>query len=438
MRKYFVLCIILLSFSLTGCGNRSSLDFSVTRLVLPNGLTVLIHEKPNLPLVAIKAAIKTGSLYEPEEKAGIANFVAGMLTRGTKNWSAEAIASKIDFVGGKLATGSRRDRGYAACELLAKDLDLGLEILSEVLTSPTFDPQEIEKERSLLLAEVSAYQDDPRMVAKMAYDELIYGKHPYHRPVAGYVKTIKNLSRQDLVAFHQKYYLPNNTLLAIVGDIDTEKLIRKIKDKFGKWERKPLVLPIFPAVLSQSAIKRKSILMKKEQTQILLGNLGIRRNYPDYYALQLLDEILGGDLSARIFYNLRDRLGLAYSAYSNITGSAGLEPGEFLAYIAVSPSNKDKAIAGLLAEIERIRNEPVTSEELQNAKDYLTGSYYFDFQRNIDLADYLIFCENYALGFDYLKKYPTYIKGVTIADLQRVAQKYLHPQAYSVVVVGSR
>lgn len=436
MRKYFVLCIVLLSFALSGCGDRSSLDLSVTRLVMPNGLTVLIHEKHNLPIVAVTALIKTGSLYEPDDKAGLANFVAGMLTRGTKTWSAEAIASQIEFVGGKLAAGSRRDRGYAACELLNKDLDLGLEILSEVLTSPTFDPQEIEKERSILLAEVSAYQDDPRRVAKMAFDELIYGKHPYHRPVAGYVKTIKNLSRQDLVAFHQKYYLPNNTLLAIVGDLDTEKLIRKIKDKFGNWKRQPLVLSAFPAVLPQAIIKRKSILMKKEQTQILLGNLGIKRNHPDYYALQVLDMILGGDLSARIFYNLRDRLGLAYSAYSNITGSAGLEPGEFLAYIAVSPVNKDKAIAGLLAEIERIRREPVSLEELQNAKDYLTGSYYFDFQTNSDLADYLIFCENYALGFDYLKKYPAYIKGIKVADIQRVAQKYLHPQAYSVVVVG--
>jgi zinc protease len=436
MKKYIIPLIIIILALGFSWGKPSSLDLAVTRLVLPNGLTVIIHEKHDLPLVAIKAMVKTGSLYEPEEKAGLASFVANLLRRGTKTKSAEEIAAQIEFVGGKLSAYSRRDRSYAVCEILNKDLDLGLEILSDILINPAFNPKEVEKERALLLAQISSKQDEPMIVGKMAYDDLIYGKHPYHRPVLGYTKTVKGISCQDLFSFHNKYYLPNNMVLAVVGDIDSGKVIRKIEDKFMKWERRPLAFPRLPSVMAQTTIKRKTIFMKKEQTHILLGNLGIKRNNPDYYALLVLDEILGGDLSARIFYNLRDRLGLAYSAYASITASAGQEPGEFLAYIAVSPFNTGKAIKGLLSEIERIRNEPVTLQEIEDAKNYLTGSYYFDFQSNRDFADYLLFCENYGLGFDYLKKYPGYIQAVKVSDLQKVAQKYLHPRAYSVVLVG--
>lgn len=427
--------IFILLFSSLSCGRPSLLQ--VSRTVLDNGLTVLICEKHELPLVSIKAQIRAGSLFEPEEKAGLASFVGRMLTKGTKTKNAEEIAEKIDFVGGSLSSWAGGNSSYVACEVLKKDLDLALDLVSDILINPSFASHEMEKEREFILSEIKAQKDNPWVVAQLEFNELVYGRHPYHRPVTGYEETVKKIRREDLIDFHQKYYAPNNTILAVVGDVDSETLIKKIKEKFGGWLRRAVEFPDFPAVLLQEEIKKKAIFMKKEQVQILLGHLGIRRTNPDYYALLVMDVILGaGGLSARIPYNLRDVKGLAYTAYSDIAGSAGLEPGQFVAYMAVSSENKDKAINGLLEEIRRIRNQPVSTRELEDAKSYLTGSYYFGLQGNDALTGYLLFCETYNFGFDFVKKYPQYINRITKEDVQRVAQNYLHPETYTLVEVG--
>lgn len=436
-RRVFLLTIVVLSLAVLGFGTRPPLSIPVSKVVLENGLTILIHENHNLPLVSLKAKIKTGSLYEPQEKAGLASFVGRMLTKGTKTKSAEEIASEIDFVGGDISAGGGGSSSYVACEVLKKDMDLALELVSDVLINPSFDPQEMEKERGFILSGIKSRKDNPKVVARLEFKELIYEKHPYHRPISGYEETVKGITRKDIIDFHQKYYAPNNTILTIVGDVDTEILIQKIKEKFEAWSGRAVEFPGFPAVSRQEEINEKTIYMEREQVHIFLGHLGIRRTNPDYYSLLVMDVILGaGGLSARIPYNLRDIKGLAYTAYSDISGSAGQEPGQFMAYMAVSPENKDKAIKGLLEEIKRIRNEPVTAQELEDAKSYLTGSYYFGLQGNSALAGYLLFCETYNLGFDFIERYPRYIDRITQKDVQRAAQKYLHPEAYSLVVVG--
>lgn len=410
---------------------------SISKVVLDNGLTVLIYENHALPLVCLIAHVKAGSQYEPDEKAGLSYLVSAMLTKGTQAKSAEEVVSQIEFAGGYIISSGSQTGSFVQCEASKNDLDLALEMISDVLINPSFDYQEMERQKEYFLSGIKSRGDDPETVGKLEFNKYVYGKHPYHRPLSGYEETIENITREDLIQFHQKYYVPNNTVLAIAGDIDSQKIIPKIKKEFGGWPRKSVKLPELPEISSQKEIIAKTVNMQGEQTHVFLGHLGIKYKNPDYYTLEVLDIILGaGGLSSRIAYNLRDVKGLAYTAYSDITGSAGMEPGRFLAYMAVSPENKEAAITGLLNELQKIRNEPVLTEELEDAKSYLIGSSYFGLQGNEALANYLILCEVFDLGFDFIDKYPEYINHVTKEDIQRAARKYLHPEAYTLVIVG--
>lgn len=412
----------------------NSVDLEPKKWVLENGLTVLFLENPFYPVTSIKAFVDAGQKYESEDKAGLAYLVGALLDEGTRERSGLEIAETMDFIGGSLETNSTG----VATHILRKDLDTAFDIISDILKNAIFDEEEIEKERNKQLAFIKSEQDDPNCVAYNAFNELIYEKHPYHRPRRGYTRTVKAIRRSDILAHYQTYYRPNNTLLAIVGDLSEVEAREKVDQYFSSWSKKtsPAMSPL--KVEKQIKPKIKYIFKTKEQIHIYLGHLGIRRNNPDYYALLVMDYILGTGpgFTDRISRKLRDEQGLAYTVYANITRSATEEPGIFSAYIGTSPENKDKAVKGLLKEIELIQKERVSEEELENAKNYLTGSYVFHFETSVQLANYLISAEKYQLGFDYLRKYPDLIRAVTAEDIQRVAQQYLDPVNYSLVIVG--
>ncbi|HWP48257.1 MAG TPA: pitrilysin family protein [Candidatus Limnocylindrales bacterium] len=412
-------------------------DFEPKKWVLANGLTVLFLENRFYPIVAIEAFVDAGQKHEPEDKAGLAYLVGTLLDEGTKNRSGLEIAQIMDFIGGNLETSST---GVFA-QILSKDVDIALDIVSDILKNALFDEQEVIKERNKQLAAIKSEQDDPNIVAYQAFRELVYGDHPYHRPGKGYTRTVKTLCRSDVVNYYETYFVPNNTILAVVGDLSEEEAREKIEKYFGDWPRKPLVGAserLSLRAVGPTKPRVKYIYKEKEQLHIYLGHLGITRDNPDYYALRVMDYILGTGpgFTDRISRKLRDEQGLAYTVYAHITPSATEEPGVFTAYIGTSPENKDRAIEGFLREIELIQKERVSEEELENAKNYLTGSYVFKFETSNQLASYLISAEKYHLGFDYLRKYPDLIRRVTAEDIQRVAQKYLDPVNYSLVVVG--
>src|SRR6202008_2606948 len=221
-------------------------------------------------------------------------------------------------------------------------------------------------------------------------------------------------------------------------DFKVSDMLPKIEKAFGSWAARPIIFPTYPQPVRQTGKRTKYIRMPAQQLNIYLGHLGITRHNPDYYALQVLDTILGGGagFTARIPMRLRDELGLAYTTFASITMTAGLDPGRFLAFIGTSPENMKLATEGLLNEIRRIIEEPVTVQELQDAKDYLTGSFVFAFESSPQIARFLVHAEIYGLGFDYIEKYPEYIRAVTVEDISRVARKYLDAENYSLVVVG--
>jgi zinc protease len=223
-----------------------------------------------------------------------------------------------------------------------------------------------------------------------------------------------------------------------VGDITMSEALPAIEKYFGGWKARAVPATRPPKPHRQQERREKRIAMPAEQVNIFLGHLGIERTNPDFYALQILDTILGSGagFTARIPRRLRDELGLAYTTYAGITMTAGLDPGKFVAYIGASPANTDLAIEGMLGEIRRIIEEPVTPDELKDARDFLTGSFVFAFESSSQIARFLTHAEIYGLGFDFIDRYPQYIESVTVDEIARAARRYLDCENYSVVVVG--
>jgi zinc protease len=405
---------------------------------LINGLTILLVENPSLPTVSITASVLAGARHDPESKAGLAIMVSRLLDEGTENRTSFEIADAIESVGGAIDTDGSFERIIAMAGVLNKDVDLGLELLSDLLIRPIFPQEYVDKEKERTLAEIVSAQDRPQVVAGWAFNELVYQDHPLHRPSHGYPNTVERLTRDDLVEFHRRYFVPNNIILSVVGDFQVPEFLPKIEKAFGGWEAKPVIFPIYPEPTRQNTKRVKFITMPAQQLNIYLGHLGISRTNPDYYALQVLDTILGGGagFTARIPQRLRDELGLAYTTFASITMTAGWDPGRFVSFIGTSPENMKLAIDELLNEIRRIIEEPVTAQELQDAQDYLTGSFVFGFESSPQIARFLVHAQVYGLGFDFIEKYPQYVRAVTVNDVTRVARKYLDSENYTLVVVG--
>jgi len=412
--------------------------FDVHSHTFDNGLKVLLVENPSIPTVSLTASVLAGARYDPEPKAGLAILSSRLLDEGTENRTSLEIAEAIESVGGAIEADGSFERIIATAGVLKKDIDLGLELLADLVIRPIFPQEYVDKEKERTLAEIVSAQDRPQAVAGWAFNELVYQDHPLHRPSHGYPQTVERLTREDLLDFHRRYFVPNNVILSIVGDFRVPELLPKIQSAFGKWESRPVDFPTYPQPVRQKEKRVKFITMPAQQLNIYLGHLGVARTNPDYYVLQVLDTILGGGagFTARIPMRLRDELGLAYTTFASITMTAGLDPGRFIAFIGTSPENMKLATEGLVNEIRRIIEEPVTSEELQDAKDYLTGSFVFAFESSPQIARFLVHAQVYGLGFDYIEKYPQYIRAVTVDDISRAAKMYLDSENYTLVVVG--
>lgn len=414
-------------------------QLNVERLELPNGLILLLSENHSTPAVSINALVLAGSRFESDEQAGLASLVGELIDEGTHSRTSQQIAEAVESVGGRFGTFGDYQVSGVHSAFLAQDLRLGLEITADVLMNATFPEDQVRLHVSRRVAQIKSRLDVPRIQASDVFNEIIFSGHPQHRPSIGFEATLTKLTRDDAAAFYHRYYAPNNALLAIAGDFNREELKSQVNELFGNWQRADdFKLPELPSLARQTEPLARFVTAQKEQVNIYIGHLGIDRHNPDYYALLVMDTILGSSpgFTSRIPRILRDEQGLAYTTFSNMTASAGLDAGRFIAYIGTSPDNLEQALAGLRQEITRITKEPVTEKELASAKAYLTGNFVFDFQTNAQVAEFLAEAEIYHLGFDYLQTYPEKIRAVTIDDISRVARDYLNPNALTTVVVG--
>jgi zinc protease len=416
---------------------RPKLD--VERVKLSNGLVLLLSENHSIPSVSINAIVQVGSRFEEDDQAGLAALVGSLLDSGTTTRTSQQIAETIEAVGGQLGSFGDYQSSGVVVRVLSRDTVLGLDVASDLIMNANFPDERVREHVDRRIAQIRSRLDVPRTQASDVFNEIVFEGSPQHHPPIGYQETVKRLSRNEIDQFYTRFYVPQLTKLAIAGDFDKELVKELVEATLGKWEA--------PAGFESPEVRRpkrqtfpiyKAVNAPKEQVNVIVGHLGIERNNPDYYALLVMDTILGSSpgFTSRIPRVLRDEQGLAYTTFSNITSSAGLDPGRFIAYIGTAPENLDRAISGLRTEIARIVESGVTQEELDTAKLYLTGSFVFRFQRNSQIAEFLLEAETYGLGFDYLEKYPKLIRQVTVEDVARVTKKYIDPDNLTTVVVG--
>lgn len=436
-------CLLAVGLLMIVCGpllraeTARATDINPVRYVAPNGLTVLVLEQHALPIVQIHALVKTGSIQDPPGKAGLANLVASLLDEGTATRSATQLAEQIEFVGGQLAVKGGDDFTTASVKVLKKDQELGFELLADVLLHPAFPEKELRRVRGQILGEMQSEQDNPGTIAAKAFNQLVFDGHPYRWPVNGTEETLATLTRKDVQQFYRREYLPNQTILAVVGDITAEQAQSLVAKRFGAWTRgtTPPRVTTSPAPLAKPVVK----LIQKELSQatIILGHLGVSRNNPDYYAITVMNYILGGGgFSSRLMNSIRDNQGLAYGVGSMF--HPNLMPGSFLVSLQTRNETANQAIAGVLTELNGIRDASVTDEELADAKAYLMGSFPLRLDTTGKLAEVLTQVEFYGLGLDYFTQYPSWIEKVTKADVLRVARQYLNPTTYALVVVANQ
>ena len=394
----------------------------VSRRVLSNGMTVIVREDPGVGVVAASLQVRAGSKYETEATAGITNFMQRVLMRGTQKRSALALAEAAEEIGGSLdASGdveSTEIRGAA----IARQWEPLLGLMAEVALEPTFPTEEVERERRLLLGQLQTRADTPQPRAFDAALRDVYGPHPYAWPPLGRRASVATVTRDALVTHHRTIYRPDRMVLAVSGNVPragvmaaTDRLFRRLPAGAGA----PAVSDAAPTPRSELRVMEADV----KQAQVFVGFLAPPVDNPDYAAVSVLATVLGGGMSSRLFVELRDRRGLAYSVgvvSTSRTGPALLAP-----YLGTAPPSADAALAGMLGEVDRLRAQPVEERELARAKAYLLGNLAMDRRTSARLAWYLAFYELIGAGWDWPERHSRAVESVTAADVARVAQRYL-------------
>lgn len=434
---YALTFFILLSF-LPAHGHAIEIKKSTTS----GGLIILHVERQALPMVAVTLLIKASPMSEKPEKAGLANLTAKMLMEGTAKRKSLEIGEEIEFLGASLNVSAGRDYTAISMTALKKDMEKGFEIFSDILTNPSFPENEIKRKRDLIKGSLRQSEEDHSFVAERAFRKDVFGSHPYGRLVEGTVESLDNIQREDIVSFYNEHYLPQNSILSVVGDITSDELNALIKKFLSQWLQKdkiptPSSSCISAAPPALTAPKITVIDRDITQANIILGHKGVSRDNPDYYDIVIMNYIMGGGgFASRLMKTVRDEMGLAYSIHSSF--SPNKEPGEFSVEVQTKNESAKTVIKEILRQMQKIRSEPVSEQELSDAKAFLTGSFPRRLETSRKIADFLAAVEFYNLGDDFIRKYPDYINRVTRESVQRAAQKYLNPDGYVLVIAGKK
>ena len=406
------------------------------RTVLNNGLVLLTSEQRALPMVSIELLIDAGSRNEPANQAGLANLTSQLLTHGTQKRSATQISETLDFMGASLSTGAGAEVATVSMTILKKDLAAGLDLLAEILTQSNFPQPEIDRQKQAVIASIRARQEDPGALAGTAFAAALFPKSPYGRPVEGTEASVKTIQQKSLQDFFVRNYRPNRAIIAVVGDVAEQEIAQVLTKALKGWSKgTPGTQPQPPSEIG----KPQAVQVNKDLTQanIILGHNGVVRGNADYYAIQVMNYIFGGGgFSSRAMDSIRNERGLAYSVYSYF--AAEKSHGSFQFVMQTKNETAAEAIRIAKEEMRRMREQPVTDQELNDAKDYLIGSFPLRFDTNRRVAGFLAQVEYYELGLDYPERYADLIRKVTRDDVLRVAKQYLRPDELVTVIVANQ
>jgi len=409
----------------------------ITRTVLPNGITILTRPNFNSPSVVITGYLRSGSLFDSDEKLGLAHYTSLSLMRGTRRRNFQQIYDALESIGASLGFGSGVHTTGFSGRALSEDLPVLLELLREALQEPIFPDEQIERLRAQLLTGLAIRAQDTGDMASLAFDELVFVGHPYARPEDGFPETIQAISRQDIQDFHQRVYGPRGMVIVVVGAVAPAAVVEAVSAVLGSWQNpaQPDPPPLPPAQsITENAIRR-IIIPGKTQSDLVMGSLGPNRRSPDYMPASLGNNILGQfGMMGRIGDVVRERSGLAYYAYTSL--NAGIGPGSWEVSAGISPANLEKTIELVRAEIARFVQEPVSAEELSDSQANYIGRLPLSLESNNGMAGALLNLERYELGLDYYRRYPDLVRAVNPEAILGVAQSYLNPERLVIAVAG--
>lgn len=404
---------------------------SALRERLPSGLTVLVRENAATPVVATTLFVRAGSRWETEDNAGISPLLQRVLLKGTTTRSALEIAETAEGLGGGISASADMDFSELRATALARNWKKVLELVADVALRPTLAPGEIDGERRAMLTALRNRQDQPFPLAIDTVMSRVYGDHPYGRPVLGRAAALERIDRAGLLAHHGRFYRAPRMILAVSGDVAAREVLAEVTRLFagaptGDGEPDP-ALPAAAARADRTVLVRPAA-----QAQVLVAFLAPPTSHADYAAVKVLATALGGGMAGRLFTEVRDKQGLAYS-----TGAAypsRLGPGVLYTQLGTAPANQAQAEAAMLGELERIRREPLSPGELTRAKAYLLGQFALDRRTNARLVWYDAFFEALGVGPDFADRYVRAVEAVGVEDVQRVARTYL--TAPTIVTLG--
>jgi len=401
---------------------------------LANGLQVIAVAHHEQPAVSLRLIVRAGGARDPDGKSGVAALLAALLDQGTTTKSAEQIASSIDSIGGLIGTGATSDITSVTAVVMKDSLAFGLDTVADLARNPKFAPEELERQRQQILSGLKVGYEDPDYVANLVFDRLVYGFHPYGKPDTGTPESIASITRDDLVAFHKGWFGASNAILAIVGDVSHEEAFAGAERAFGNWAR---AANAAPKPVDPPPPTRRVVVVDRPgavQTEIRVGNIGLARKHPDFLALELAINILGGEGGNRLHRVLRSDRGLTYGASADV--HAYRDAGNIVADTDTRSETTGEALRLMVDELWRLQRQRVRDEELADAQAYLTGSFPLTIETPSAIALQVLNAVFYGLDLNELQTYRERVNAITPDDIQRVAREYLRPDRLSIVLVG--
>lgn len=411
---------------------------NIYREVLPNGITVLTRSNFNSPSVVIGGFFNAGSLFDPDAKLGLADFATSALMRGTKTRTFDTIYNDLESAGASLGFSSGVHTSGFNGRSLAEDMPLLLNLLAGSLINPTFPKAEVEKLRTQLLTGLAIRAQDTSDMASMVFDEILFKDHPYSRAEDGHPETVKKITQGDLVKFHREHFGPRGMVIAIVGAVKAEEVVRQVKRALGGWQMKgqkeaPALPPLKPM---KKTTRRHHQIAGKSQSDLVIGTTGPMRKDPDFTPASLGNNILGQfGLMGRIGDVVREKAGLAYYAGSSL--SAGMGPGSWEVNAGVNPSNVNKATDLIVSELKRFVDDGVTAEELADSQTNFIGRLPLSLESNGGVVGALLNIERHDLGLDYYLRYADRVRQVTREDVLSAARRFIDTEKLAIAVAGA-
>jgi zinc protease len=401
---------------------------------LPNGLRVLVVLWHEQPAVSFRLIVRAGAAEEPADRPGVASFVSSLLEQGTTTKSAVDIASAIDSAGGTLGVGSGNELTSIDGAVVKDRTDLALDLVADLVEHPAFAEAEIRRQRTQALSALQVAYDDPDYLAGLVFDRIVFGLHPYGRPNEGTRASIARLTRADLLAFHQTWFVPNNAILAIVGDLSPSEAFAAASRAFAGWQRRDV--PDVAVVAPPEPAARLVIVDRpgSAQTEIRVGQVAIARTDPDYVPFDLAVRILGGEGANRLFGVLRSDRGLTYGASADLR--AYRTSGAVVAETETRTAATGESLRLIVDEFTRLRRDLVDTAELQGAQDFIAGNFPLSIESPSAIAEQVLTRLFYGQSPDDLERYVDEVQDVTPRDVRRVARRWLRPDALTIVLVG--